>query len=355
MPEFLNVSDDEEMAEWDALMDSLGADFSHASWWMRSYARIGLSTDVVAVRRNGKLVGGSGVTCIRLPVLGSSGLMVPYGPSFVKLESDVVEEWFEGIRELAKRRRGFLVQIEGVESQELYEEIKKQIPPAAFSADRCWRVRFALLAQYHVSLREHTEETLLAHVNRRCRQNIRRNLSSGMEVVCASGEEDLRAAYALWARRASAKSFDLRPFGSLAIAMLGSIRCGHGMVLLGRYRGQLAAAIYVILFGGRATYAVGGLEATCGAIEPTYGLHWHAMRECLHRGMRYYSLGPDVTGGVGQFKRSFNPEMWQCNNIATWRINRPLVWCAGKIATKSVVKQLRSVVNSALRSRLHDS
>jgi lipid II:glycine glycyltransferase (peptidoglycan interpeptide bridge formation enzyme) len=334
--------------DWDQFLDASGGAFDHTTWWLQSLSQLGARAHVVTIRRGGGLVGGSAVLEMRVPVLGTSALVIRGGPYLSESSPEVVRAYVRTLSELADSTNAFVVQLHRIESGDIRSELSRLMQGPHVRHEEVWAAFSGSNRELRIPLIGHTEQSLLASFRKKTRYSIRKAEKAGLEVVSVSEDSDLETAYSVWDARSGEKGYVLRPYASLRTAMRGAIDAGQGMVLLGRHDGNVASAIFVTMVGSRANYTVGGLRSDYAHMNATHLLQWRALQICLARGMVYYSLGADSAGSVGSFKHGFRPEVWDAGGTIAW-IRRPLVLKMMKALARP---ELTRFVKRAVRRRV---
>jgi hypothetical protein len=159
---------------------------------------------------------------------------------------------------------------------------------------------------------------MLAGFHREARRQIRRGLEAGYVVRSSDGPEQFAEAWPLFVNCAKRKRFTMnRSVGTHLdlIRLARPYQCARTYTVYSD--GHAIGAAFVVR--DRDTAFV--LRAAAGLRKPSCSalMHWVAMREMFHAGVRYYSLGP-AGPPVSRFKDRFFPRRILCPPPVTFEI-----------------------------------
>ena len=161
------------------------------------------------------------------------------------------------------------------------------------------------------------------------RRKIKKASKAGYRLEFDDSPETFAEVWPLFQALGTRKKFRFRPLASyLELIKLGNPhKCVR--VYTAHLGSKLAEAILIIR-DSTAAYCISGaldIEAIKDVESPSCLLHWSAMRDFFHEGIRYYNLG-SKSGAVYQFKRQFRPVIKNNPSPVTLIINRPayLFW-----------------------------
>jgi lipid II:glycine glycyltransferase (peptidoglycan interpeptide bridge formation enzyme) len=152
------------------------------------------------------------------------------------------------------------------------------------------------------------EERMLAGFQKTARQEIRKAAEAGFIFQVTDSAEELARAWPLFAALSSRKGFRYRPLSSY-IELMRLAQPQHlTRLYVARWRQEPVEAILIVRDRNTAYYLSGALQtdALQGTVSPSCLLHWRAMRDFFHLGVKHYHFGTR-SGVVYQFKRKFRP------------------------------------------------
>jgi lipid II:glycine glycyltransferase (peptidoglycan interpeptide bridge formation enzyme) len=162
------------------------------------------------------------------------------------------------------------------------------------------------------------DRTMLAGFHREARRQIRRAIDEGYVVRSSHTPEEFAAAWPLFVTCSKRKRFAMK--GSLEsylkkIRLAGPHGCTSTYTVFSN--GQAIGAALVMRDRDTAVALLAAAELrkpSCSAL-----MHWVAMRDMFHAGVRYYSLGP-ASPPFGRFKDRFSPRRVLCPPSVTVEI-----------------------------------
>lgn len=297
--------------------------------WLNAYTAFGMSTKyLMAKDSNDDAIGGAALAIYRMGPI--SWLYVPHGPFCRGNDDQTIVALLDEIEGQARRIGAAFVQIAPFERAPFdvkWQEIasKNSLPyspylPASAQgqvsqhlSSRGYHQRslFSLLsAPSSGQIVDLTAGDILSTFQKRTIQYLRRTLDSkDVEAEQVSSLGRLRIAYELIRENTERYGGIYRPWPTFEAAVWPGIQNRYMLVLLASFRTEPCSAILVGFGGGIGTYISGGTrrDIDFGGVRPAHLLHYLAMQETRKRGFGEYDLTAIVGGGVGQFKRSFNP------------------------------------------------
>ncbi len=196
------------------------------------------------------------------------------------------------------------------------------------------------------------DRALLAGFHREARRQIRRGLEAGYSVRSSDGPEQFTEAWPLFVACSKRKQFTMnRPMESYLemIRLARPYECAHTYTVYSD--GQAIGATLVVRDRNTAVALRAAAELrkpSCSAL-----MHWVAMREMFHAGVRYYSLGP-AGPPVSRFKDRFSPRRVLCPPPVTVKIAPRLcsMWNAALPGLVAIAPGLRWLARQASVRRL---
>ena len=156
------------------------------------------------------------------------------------------------------------------------------------------------------------------------RRKIKKATKAGYRLEFDDSPETFVQVWPLFQALSTRKNFRYRPLASY----LELIRLGYPHKCVRIYTAHLGSKLaeaILIIRDSTAAYCISGaldMDAIKDVASPSCLLHWSAMRDFFHEGIKYYSLGTR-SGAVYQFKRQFRPIIKNHPLPVTLVLNRP--------------------------------
>jgi len=297
--------------------------------WLNAYTAFGMSTEyLMAKDSNDDAIGGAALAIYRIGPI--SWLYVPHGPFCRGNDDQTIVALLDEIEGQARKIGAAFVQIAPFERAPFdvkWQEVasKNSLPysphlPASAHGQVSQHLSsrgyhqgslFSLLsAPPSGQIVDLTAEDILSTFQKRTIQYLRRTLDSkDVEAEQVSSLGRLRIAYELIRENTERYGGIYRPWPTFEAAVWPGIQNRYMLVLLASFRSEPCSALLIGFGGGIGAYISGGTrrDIQFEGTRPAHLLHYLAMQETRKRGFKEYDLTAIVGGGVGQFKRSFNP------------------------------------------------
>ncbi len=196
------------------------------------------------------------------------------------------------------------------------------------------------------------DRTMLAGFHREARRQIRRGLEAGYVVRSSDGPEQFAEAWSLFLACSKRKQFTMNRSLESYLEMIRLARpyeCARTYTVYSD--GRAIGAAFVVRDRNTAV----ALRAVAEFRKPSCSalMHWVAMRDMFHAGVRYYSLGaqhPPVT----RFKSRFSPRRVLCPPPVTVEIAPRFcrIWHATLPALIGIVPAFRWLARTAVVRQL---
>jgi len=170
-----------------------------------------------------------------------------------------------------------------------------------------------VLATLELNL-EPDEDALFAGLEKDTRWSVRQAEKKGVSVREASGEDDLRAFYALYAETGRRARFITRPWDYYRRMWGAVIAAGHARIRLAERDGQPVAGALTWRCGEREVYQTAATNDAGRSAYSAYALLWRCIIEARKGGARRFDFGgipvdvsrkDDPMYGPYQFKKGF--------------------------------------------------
>lgn len=311
-PSTARLATEAERRDWDALV---AANPGGGEVWMGD-AYLGVKRGAggyrdhrVVVERPGSDPIAVGVLAKRVPLLGE-WWHLPAGPAGEN--ADAVLEAARAVADLARERGAFLLKIE--------PRLDPDARDAIHAAGYLDAVRIVPNPSTVIVDVSGTEEEVFARIGKKARNSVNRARRDGIEVSrVPSTDENCAALFGLLRETAEGR-FVLRPASYYRAYWQGFEQDGSGQMFLAHRDGELIAGAYAMGLGAKTTYKDGASVRAKTAYGASHALQWEVIRWAVERGAATHDLcGAPPSDraddrdhplfGVGQFKRSFAPEI----------------------------------------------
>lgn len=255
-----------------------------------------------------------------IPGTGPSLLYAPRGPVLDWMDQDVMNKFAEGLYELARQARAFVVQVDPAISAE-ETSIHHSLTQMGFRREEkvgLFRIGQPIRAMRIPLDRYEGPEGLLMNLHRKTRYLIRTVMKGSVVAVPRTDREASLIFYQLLAEAGRKKGYPVRGYKYHEAIWKHCVQSGHGEYLFAEWNGVPLAAILVLNFGRMAWYMYGASTDERKDLLAPYLLQWTALTRAWESGcscydMRgVYSSDPkpgDAEYGIYAFKRKFNAEL----------------------------------------------
>lgn len=185
-----------------------------------------------------------------------------------------------------------------------------------------------------------SEDALMAVMNKKTRQYIRKSAGEGIEVVKAESIKDVDECLAIYKQTAQRAGFDLHDDGYYhdIFTKLGK----DSPVFMAMYEGRVVAFLWPIVTPEVAFELYGGMSDEGQDLRANYHLKWHVIREMKRLGVKRYDVNGLLNDGVTTFKKGFIPD----ETIMSGTYDKPLsplytAWARLLPAAKKIVRLVR--------------
>jgi lipid II:glycine glycyltransferase (peptidoglycan interpeptide bridge formation enzyme) len=254
---------------------------------------------------------------------------VPRGPALDYGDPDLRRRVLGELEKLARKQSAIFIKIDPALVQYWGAGKERSSPTAArFVEDlrrRGWRfaseqIQFRNTVELDLT---RSEDDLLGAMKQKTRYNIR--LAGRKDIaVREGGMADLPALAAMYRQTAARDGFAIRPTEYYLDAWRTFLEAGMGLPLLAEFQGEAVAALFLVLFGDRATYMYGASSDRERQRMPNHLLQWEAIRAAKARGYAVYDfwgapdefVETDALWGVWRFKEGFQGDV--VHHIGAW-------------------------------------
>jgi lipid II:glycine glycyltransferase (peptidoglycan interpeptide bridge formation enzyme) len=268
---------------WDAfLAETAGGDLVQSSLWAEVKCRLGMSADIVVLRRAGRIVGGASLLVRSLLPHVRVGY-VPHGPIADPTLPEALPVLLDALHDAVRASDlSYLI----VQPPEHAEVLAGPLGARGF---RPGSPAVAPEATVRVDLRA-DEEELLSRMRRSKRKVLRAAPRRGGRVL-EGGRDDIERFWRLHAAIAARRGFRPLALSNLQAQWDVLAQAGALELLLCEVDGDIVAGSWLTAFGDTLTVKLNGWSGGGTAAAPNEVLDWAAMRRGKARALRWYDFG----------------------------------------------------------------
>lgn len=302
----ITISSIEKEKEWE---DFLGrhpeANFLQSWYWGQFHKSLGHRIHRSGFYRGNVLVG------LMLSVVENAKrgryLTVPAGPIIDWEDSEQIKAFVEEIKRIAKQEMCAFVR---VRPQLESNEYSRGIFANSGFTNAPMHLHAELTSQLDITK---TEEELLANMRKSTRYEIKKAITSGINVATTTDPSALKGFYNLQVKTSKRQNFV--PFSYKFLEEQFKVFSNAGKILLytATFEGKLLAQAFIIFYGQEAAYHYGASTEEGRKYPGAYLIQWEAIKEAKRRGIKRYNfwgVAPEDQHnhrfhGVSVFKRGF--------------------------------------------------
>jgi lipid II:glycine glycyltransferase (peptidoglycan interpeptide bridge formation enzyme) len=266
----------------------------------------------------------------------------PRGPAIrdTATGADAAIVLIEQAEQAARRRRALVLKLDPEWSTD--DPAAQQLLERAHLRDSPYDVQHRLT--WVVPL-DGGEEAVLSRVKSSTRHHIRKAERDGVTVEVRSDAQAVDVFHPLFRETVQRSGFVGRDLDyHRAIVRQLSTSCPV-VTLLANVEGEAVAGMIAVAAGSRLVYLFGGTSLRHARHQPTYLMHWEAIRWGLQQGCTVYDMwgvpnheDPTADGaGYYEFKRRWNGEIarhHRCQDAPLWPLLGPLPRLAERVALR---------------------
>ena len=303
----VNIETSQE--RWDTMIHSYSySPFVQSYKYGKFYESLGEAYWLVGIyNEDGLLVGGSVV--LTTHAKRGNFFYLPYGPLIPHMESDVLAQFIQYIKELALKEKMDFVRISPLERnskkiQGIFQKLGMRPSPMHVLAENTWLLDL-----------EPSEETLLASMKKNHRNLIRRCQKEGVRVEIRDDTESLEILHTMLDETGKRHGFTRFTREYINAEFEQFKHDNQAKICISYHKdGTPDAAAIIIFFGNTAVYRHSASLNIHKKIPTSYLIQWSVIQEAKKRGMKWYNFwGVEPDGakenhpfaGIGHFKRGF--------------------------------------------------
>ena len=269
----------------------------------------------LAEDENGNIIGTVSVLIRKIPLFGNM-MYSSRGPVCDIHDKRVIKQLTDGLKELAKKEKAFVLKMEpDIKSDDkefriIAEDIGFKIKDNAKNFADEIQPRYV----FRLNLKDKTEEQIFEEFHQKTRYNIRLASKKGVQVKEGS-KDDLKDFHSIMVETGKRDGFMIRPL-SYFEKMYDELAPEHMKLLMAYYDGQAIAGIIIIMYGNKSWYLYGASSNSHRNLMPNYLLQWEGIKQAIANGHDMYDFR-GVSGvvdethpqyGLYRFKKGFGAE-----------------------------------------------
>lgn len=295
--------DNVSKSEWSDLL----VDFDDANiyqTWSYGAVRWGeKNLSHIVLKKDGKAVGLSQVSIVKVPILGWGIAYVPWGPVWRRkkadIEIDVFRQMIKALREEYVIRRRLLLRMTPQEIRSNDNEIQNIIEAEGFEWKSCpYRT---LLIDLTTSMEEIFQGT-----SRRWRRALKTAEQKDLEIITGTGDDLYESFKSLYDEMLERKHFvptiDINEFQAIQEKLPEPLKM---KIMICKFKGKAVSALIASLIGSKGIGLLGATGAAGMNLGSFHLLNWRMMEWMKSSGAHYYDFGgynPDENPGTASFK-----------------------------------------------------
>lgn len=288
--------------------------FAQSSLWGKQ--KTAWDFQAIAVRgEDGKIKGSMGVLIRKAPIFPVSMLYICRGPVCDLDDHDTLAQLMEGVKALARQRKGYVVKIDPYVKAD-NAAFKKELESFGFKCMQEGKNFEGLQPRFvmHLDVEGKTEDEVIASFTQSHRRKVRTGPKKGVEVrIC--GQEMIPEFTRIMVETGLRDNFVTRDekYFSNMLKNLGE----HCRLYMAFLDDQPIAGTLAIWFGDKVWYLYGASSNVHRETMPNYLLQWEMIRWAIEKKCRIYDFR-GVSGdlnesnplyGLYKFKKGFNSEL----------------------------------------------
>ncbi len=264
------------------LSDHSEANFLQSWYWGQFHENLGNSIQRTGFYKDNNLSG------VMLSIVESARrgkyLTVPGGPIIDWQDSDLVAKFVEEIKKIAKESRCAFIRVRPqLESTDYSKKLfaKNSFRPAPM------HLHAELTSRLDINK---SEEELLAQMRKTTRHEIKKAISSNIQIKTTQDPGAIKGFYELQLETAKRQKFT--PFSYKFLNEQFKVFAKEDKVILydAKIDGKLLSQAFIIFYGQEAVYHYGASTEEGRKYPGAYLIQWEAIREAKKRGMSRYNF-----------------------------------------------------------------
>jgi len=324
--------------------------FQQSIEWAK--VKVSWKNEIVIVEdSNNQIIGALSVLIRKIPIFGNL-MYSARGPVCDIHDKKVLEELTEGLRELSKKYKAFVLKIEpdikneDEKFREIVSSIGYKIKDDAKTFDDAIQPRYV----FRLDIKDKTEDEIFNNFHQKTRYNIRLAIKKGVEIREGT-REDLKVFHEIMVVTGKRDEFGIRPLEYFEKMYDELVSDGYMKLMMAYHEGKAISGIINIIYGNKVWYLYGASSNEHRNLMPNYLLQWEMIKCAIENKKDMYDFR-GVAGvvdethpqyGLYRFKKGFGAEFTEF--IGEIYISfKPFVYWLYKISEK-IFKRLRGIMS----------
>ena len=312
---------------------------------------------VLAEDESGNIIGSISVLIRKIPIFGNL-MYSPRGPVCDIHNQEVLQQLTEGLKELSKKYKAFVLKIEpdiksdDKEFRKIVTNLKYKIKDDAKNFSEEIQPRYV----FRLDINNKTEDEIFAAFHQKTRYNVRLATKKGV-IVKAGKREDLKDFHEIMKVTGKRDNFIIRPLEYFE-KMYDELGEEHVKLLMAYYNDKPVSGIFNIDYGNKVWYLYGASSNEHRNLMPNYLLQWEGIKYAISKDKEIYDFR-GVSGvldeshpqyGLYRFKKGFDAEFTEFIGEIYFNF-KPLTYKLYKISEKlfkkarGIARKLKGEIN----------
>lgn len=347
----LNKYNTEEIEQYNKFLESHErCNFQQSIGWSR--VKESWNNEIILFKdNNGNIIGSISVLIRKIPIFGNL-MYSARGPICDIHNEKVLQELTNGLKELAKKYKAFVLKIEpdiksdDEDFREIILKTGQKIKDDAKNFNEEINPRYV----FRLDIKGKTEDEIFNNFHSKTRYNIRLATKKGV-IIKEGTREDLKDFHKIMVVTGKRDNFMIRPL-SYFEKMYDELGKEHIKLMMAYYEDKPISGIIDIIYGNKVWYLYGASSNEHRNLMPNYLLQWEMIKYAIQNNKDIYDFR-GVSGvldeshpqyGLYRFKKGFNAEFTEFIG-ETYIDFKPIVYKTYKISEK-LFKRTRGILSS---------
>ena len=308
------VNENNQAKYEDFLKKHVRCNFQQSTLWAK--VKENWKNEIVLVENEKEeIIASLSILIRKIPIFGNL-LYSTRGPVGDIHDEKVLEELTQGIKQIAKKYKAFVIKIEpDIKSDDktfrkIVEKLGYKIKDDAKNFNEEIQPRYV----FRLDIKGKTEEDILKNFHQKTRYNLRLAQKKGV-IIKEGTKEDLKDFHKIMVETGERDKFIIRPLAYFE-KMYDCLAPEHMQLLMAYHENTPIAGIILIMYGNKTWYLYGASSNQYRNIMPNYLLQWNGIQRAIKDKKDIYDFR-GVSGvvdeshpqyGLYRFKKGFGAE-----------------------------------------------